>query len=159
MRTHTAAVLPTVHLLLYICILYQTHTHTHTHTHLQWAKLFSPQVWLEASTQIFFSLGVATGALIALSSYTKPHYNALTDSLIVCLINSATSIFSAIVVFSIIGFKAKQTNINLNEELVSVCVCACMRVYILVVCIRVCGSNALPAPTITCINMGIHTCS
>ncbi|CAI8010278.1 Sodium- and chloride-dependent glycine transporter 2 [Geodia barretti] len=85
----------------------------------QWAKLFSPQVWLEASTQIFFSLGVATGALIALSSYTKPHYNALTDSLIVCLINSATSIFSAIVVFSIIGFKAKQTNINLNEELVS----------------------------------------
>ena len=133
--------------------------HTHTHTHLQWAKLFSPQVWLEASTQIFFSLGVATGALIALSSYTKPHYNALTDSLIVCLINSATSIFSAIVVFSIIGFKAKQTNINLNEELVSVCVCACMRVYILVVCIRVCGSNALPAPTITCINMGIHTCS
>ena len=80
----------------------------------------SPQVWLEAATQIFFSLGVSTGALIALSSYTKPHYNALTDSLIVCLTNSATSIFSSIVVFSVIGFKAKQTNIDLVNELVRV---------------------------------------
>ena len=98
------------------------HIHTPLPSHCvceQWKNLFSPQVWLEASTQIFFSLGVSTGALIALSSYTKPHYNALTDSIIVCLTNSATSIFSAIVVFSVIGFKAKQTNIDLTQESVS----------------------------------------
>ena len=75
----------------------------------------SPQVWLEAATQIFFSLGVATGALIALSSYSKRKYNALQDSFIVCITNSATSIFSAIVVFAIVGFRAERTGADIKD--------------------------------------------
>ena len=101
------------------------HTHTHIHTHLcifvctQRDKLFDPQVWLEAATQIFFSLGVATGALIALASYSKPRYNTLVDSVIVCLVNSFTSIFAAITIFSVVGFKAERS--NTSPELVSHC--------------------------------------
>lgn len=78
-------------------------------------KIVSPQVWLEAATQIFFSLGVATGALIALSSYSKRKYNALQDSFIVCITNSATSIFSAIVVFAIVGFRAERTGADIKD--------------------------------------------
>ena len=84
---------------------------------LQTSKLFSPQVWLEASTQIFFSLGLSIGALIALASYSEPRYNSLANSFIVCLANSFTSIFSSIIVFSIIGFAANRT--NTDPELVS----------------------------------------
>ncbi|XP_019853351.1 PREDICTED: sodium-dependent neutral amino acid transporter B(0)AT2-like [Amphimedon queenslandica] len=74
-------------------------------------KLFQPQVWLEAATQIFFSLGLSMGALIALSSYSKQNNNPLVDTLIVCFSNSFTSIFSSIIVFSIVGYKANLLNV------------------------------------------------
>ena len=67
-------------------------------------------MWLEAATQIFFSLGVASGALVALASYSKPSNNTLLDSIIVCLVNSFTSIFASIIVFGVVGFKAEETN-------------------------------------------------
>lgn len=35
----------------------------------QWEVLKNPQVWLDAATQIFFSLSVAFGGLISFSSY------------------------------------------------------------------------------------------
>ena len=89
----------------FLCVFFQT------------SQLFSPQVWLEAATQIFFSLGVSIGALVALASYTKPQYNTLANTFIVCLTNSFTSIFSSIIIFSIVGFRAVQT--NTSPELVS----------------------------------------
>jgi len=54
---------------------------------------------------------------VALSSYSKPKYNNLTNSLIVCFTNSFTSIFSSIIIFSIVGFRAAQ--LNVDPELVS----------------------------------------
>ena len=72
---------------------------------LKFEKLKSPQVWLEAATQIFFSLSVAFGGLIAMSSYNPVHNNCKRDALLVSLINSGTSLFASIVIFSILGFK------------------------------------------------------
>ena len=85
---------------------------------LQIYHLISPQVWLEAATQIFFSLGLSIGALVALASYSKPKYNSLTNSIVVCCANSFTSIFASIIVFSIVGFMAQQT--NTDPDLVSI---------------------------------------
>ena len=72
---------------------------------LQFSKLISPQVWLEAATQIFFSLSVAFGGLIAMSSYNPVHNNCHRDAIMVSLINCGTSVFASIVIFSILGFK------------------------------------------------------
>ncbi|KAJ8397299.1 hypothetical protein AAFF_G00441330 [Aldrovandia affinis] len=76
-----------------------------------WETLKNPKVWLDAATQIFFSLSLAFGGLIAFSSYNPEKNNCERDAVIVGCINSATSIYAAIPIFAILGFKA-QTNYN-----------------------------------------------
>lgn len=75
----------------------------------RWELLLEPTVWLEAGTQIFFSLGLAFGGLIAFSSYNPANNNCYRDALLVSFTNCGTSVFAGIVVFSIIGFKATST--------------------------------------------------
>ena len=72
----------------------------------KWHMLLDPVVWLEAGTQIFFSLGLAFGGLIAFSSYNPINNNCYRDAIFVSITNCVTSMFAAIVVFSVIGFKA-----------------------------------------------------
>ncbi|XP_007437918.1 sodium- and chloride-dependent transporter XTRP3 [Python bivittatus] len=69
-------------------------------------QLANPQTWINAATQIFFSLGLGFGSLIAFASYNEPNNNCERHAILVSLINSATSIFASIVTFSIYGFKA-----------------------------------------------------
>ncbi|KAK9533118.1 hypothetical protein VZT92_009429 [Zoarces viviparus] len=71
-----------------------------------WEILKNPQVWLDAFTQIFFSLSLAFGGLIAFSSYNPERNNCERDAILVGVINSATSIYVSISIFSILGFKA-----------------------------------------------------
>lgn len=75
----------------------------------RWELLLDPVVWLEAGTQIFFSLGLAFGGLIAFSSYNPANNNCYRDAVLVSFTNCGTSMFAGIVVFSIIGFKATST--------------------------------------------------
>ena len=65
-------------------------------------------MWYDAATQIFFSCGVAYGSLIAFSSYNPIKNDSTRDAIIVCLINSATSIYASVVVFCFIGFQAQS---------------------------------------------------
>ncbi|XP_042331391.1 sodium- and chloride-dependent transporter XTRP3 [Sceloporus undulatus] len=69
-------------------------------------QLANPKTWINAATQIFFSLGLGFGSLIAFASYNEPSNNCERHAIIVSLINSSTSVFASIVTFSIYGFKA-----------------------------------------------------
>ncbi|XP_061429432.1 sodium-dependent neutral amino acid transporter B(0)AT3-like [Lethenteron reissneri] len=68
--------------------------------------LKNPKVWLDASTQIFYSLSLAFGGLIAFSSYNPIRNDCEVDAVTIACINSATSLFASIPIFSILGFKA-----------------------------------------------------
>uniref|UniRef100_A0A669BJL9 Transporter n=1 Tax=Oreochromis niloticus TaxID=8128 RepID=A0A669BJL9_ORENI len=70
------------------------------------AELANPRAWINAATQIFFSLGLGFGSLIAFASYNQYNNNFQNQAIVVSLINSGTSIFASIVTFAIYGFKA-----------------------------------------------------
>nr|XP_020747339.1 sodium-dependent neutral amino acid transporter B(0)AT3 [Odocoileus virginianus texanus] len=73
---------------------------------LQMRVLQNPRVWLDAATQIFFSLSLAFGGHIAFASYNQPRNNCRRDAVSVALVNSMTSLYASIAVFSVLGFKA-----------------------------------------------------
>ncbi|XP_035989249.1 sodium- and chloride-dependent transporter XTRP3 isoform X4 [Fundulus heteroclitus] len=79
-------------------------------------ELANPTTWINAATQIFFSLGLGFGSLIAFASYNQYHNNFERQAIIVSLINSGTSIFSSVVTFAIYGFKATVNYENCLER-------------------------------------------
>ena len=55
------------------------------------SKLSEGKVWSDAATQIFFSLGVAFGGLMTMSSYNEFNNNIMRDTFVVCLGNCFSS--------------------------------------------------------------------
>uniref|UniRef100_A0A8C8RN48 Transporter n=1 Tax=Pelusios castaneus TaxID=367368 RepID=A0A8C8RN48_9SAUR len=68
--------------------------------------LRNPRVWLDAATQIFFSLSLGFGGVIALSSYNSPKNDCEKDAVTIATVNSMTSLYASIPIFSVLGFKA-----------------------------------------------------
>ncbi|XP_039298229.1 sodium- and chloride-dependent transporter XTRP3 isoform X1 [Nilaparvata lugens] len=69
--------------------------------------LLNPNVWLDAATQVFYSFGLAFGSLIAFGSYNPPKNNCVRDVILVSTTNALTAIYASVVVFAILGFKAR----------------------------------------------------
>ena len=69
-------------------------------------KIMDITVWKDAGTQVFYSFGVGFGTLIALGSHNDYNHNCKRDAIVLCVINSSTSILAGFVVFSILGHMA-----------------------------------------------------
>jgi len=69
-------------------------------------KLSDPQVWLAAYGQIFFSLTLGFGVMIAYASYNRRRGDIANNAFITCLANCATSFLAGFAVFSVLGFLA-----------------------------------------------------
>uniref|UniRef100_A0A8C1TT99 Transporter n=1 Tax=Cyprinus carpio TaxID=7962 RepID=A0A8C1TT99_CYPCA len=70
------------------------------------------QVWRQAATQVFFALGLGYGSVIAYSSYNPVHNNCHRDAIMVSGINFMTSVLASLVVFVVLGFRAKNIALN-----------------------------------------------
>uniref|UniRef100_A0AAR2K1G4 Transporter n=1 Tax=Pygocentrus nattereri TaxID=42514 RepID=A0AAR2K1G4_PYGNA len=83
--------------------------------HIDLKKLNSPEVWIEAATQIFYSLGAGFGVLIAFASYNKFENNCYRDAILTSTINCVTSFFSGFAIFSVLGYMAHEHGVSIKE--------------------------------------------
>jgi NSS family neurotransmitter:Na+ symporter len=74
------------------------------------SHLLNPTVWLGAYGQIFFSLSLGFGIMIAYASYLPEHSDINTNAWVVSFANCVTSFFAGFAVFSILGYLAFTTN-------------------------------------------------
>lgn len=79
------------------------------------ATLKDGQVWLMAAIQVFYSLGPAWGGLITMASYNKFNNNCLKDALICTAADGFTSFYGGFVIFSVIGYIAKEANLDIKD--------------------------------------------
>ncbi len=70
------------------------------------SKLSNPQVWIDAYSQIFFTLSLGFGIMIAYASYLPDKANITGTGVLTAAINSGYSLFAGTAVFAVLGFMA-----------------------------------------------------
>ncbi|KAJ3593193.1 hypothetical protein NHX12_005529 [Muraenolepis orangiensis] len=83
--------------------------------HIDLNMLKKPKVWIEAATQIFYSLGAGFGVLIAFASYNKFNNNCYRDALLTSTINCVTSFVSGFAIFSVLGYMAQKHGVKIED--------------------------------------------
>jgi len=79
------------------------------------SKLSSPQVWIDAYSQIFFTLSLGFGIMIAYASYLPKKSDITRNSILTGLINSGYSLFAGFAVFAVLGFMANSQQKPISE--------------------------------------------
>ncbi|RVE74797.1 hypothetical protein OJAV_G00025580 [Oryzias javanicus] len=83
--------------------------------HIDFARLNNLQVWIDAATQIFYSLGAGFGVLIAFASYNKFDNNCYRDAILTSTVNCITSFVSGFAIFSVLGYMAQKHQVDIDK--------------------------------------------
>ncbi|MDR2544977.1 MAG: sodium-dependent transporter [Methanobrevibacter sp.] len=78
-------------------------------------EMYNPKVWVAAITQILFSLSIGEAVLITYASYLPKKTNLVKSSFIVTCANCGFELFTALGIFSILGFMATTTGTDINN--------------------------------------------
>jgi neurotransmitter:Na+ symporter, NSS family len=80
-----------------------------------WSKLGEVQVWRDAFGQIFFSLSIGFGIMIAYSSYLPEKTDLVRNAFITACVNCFYSVFAGLAVFSALGYMAHTKGVGIDE--------------------------------------------
>lgn len=81
--------------------------------------LFDTEVWIAAFAQIFFSLSIAFGVMIAYASYNKKDSDINKNAFVVGIADSVIAILAGFVVFGTLGFMAEQQGVAVADVVAS----------------------------------------
>lgn len=77
--------------------------------------LLSAEIWLAAIGQIFFTLSVGFGIMIAYASYNNKKQSITRGAIFIALINSGFSLLAGFVVFGVLGHMALAQDVAIDE--------------------------------------------
>lgn len=77
--------------------------------------LANPQIWIDAFSQIFFTLSLAFGIMIAYASYLPRKADIVKDAVIISVGNCAFSFIAGFAVFGTLGYMAAATGQPVSE--------------------------------------------
>jgi len=80
-----------------------------------WNYLWNINVWLAALGQTVFSLSIGQAIIITYASYIPENTKLIENVVLVVIANSIFEIFTALGVFSILGFMVHESGMALNE--------------------------------------------
>lgn len=80
-----------------------------------WTLVFQAQTWIDAFSQIFFTLSIAFGIMVAYSSYLPRETDIPTSAFLAAMGNCAFSVIAAFSVFAAIGFLGQQRDIDVSR--------------------------------------------
>lgn len=83
------------------------------------SKLLDSRVWLAAYSQIFFSLSIGFGVMIAYASFLPQKSDIVNNAFIVALADGGTAFLGGFAVFSTLGYYAHNLGVGVNEVLKS----------------------------------------
>ncbi len=79
------------------------------------SKLSNPEVWIDAYSQIFFTLSLGFGIMIAYASYLPDKANITGSAVMTAFINSGYSLLTGFGVFAVLGFMANSESKEISE--------------------------------------------
>jgi neurotransmitter:Na+ symporter, NSS family len=78
-------------------------------------SIFEFKTWTAAYGQIFFSLSICYGIIIAYSSYLHDRSDIANNATMTAFINCGFSVLSAILIFSVLGYAATQQGVAIKD--------------------------------------------
>lgn len=79
------------------------------------SKLSNPKVWIDAYSQIFFTLSLGFGIMIAYASYLPEKSDISRNAVLTAVINCGYSLFAGFAVFSVLGSMAVSQGKPISE--------------------------------------------
>ncbi|NXF88805.1 SC6A7 protein, partial [Eubucco bourcierii] len=87
----------------------------HFYLSSDWSRLQSAQVWSDAASQVFYSLGIGFGGLHSRASYRQRNPNLIRDTLVITLGSFCTTFLSGFVTFSVLGHMAWRKEVPVGS--------------------------------------------
>ncbi|WP_226984200.1 hypothetical protein [Halothermothrix orenii] len=78
-------------------------------------KLLDIGVWIDAYTQVFFTLSLGMGIMIAYASYMPKNSDVVNNALITVFANSGVSFMAGIAVFGTLGYMAQEQGVAIAD--------------------------------------------
>ena len=80
-----------------------------------WSKLFTLEIWSDAAGQVLFSAGLVHNTIIKFASHRNNEDPLFWSTVLIPLMNFATSLFASVALFSFVGYASFNSGVPISD--------------------------------------------